>query len=392
MKLTNEQDRALQAVSAWVRGRTKPFFYLAGAAGTGKSTLARLFAESAGNVKYAAYTGKAAQVMRAKGCDGASTLHSLIYITQRQSNAELTAAVAARAQLPDDAPEDEIKALDAKIAKLKARAKQPRFAINPDSDLKHCDLLIVDECSMVDQRMGSDLLSYGVPVLVLGDPYQLPPVGSGGYFTDRRPDFELQQVHRQARESGILALATDVRNGRKMQRSYGSDVVFADAPNEDLIRDCEQVIVGRNKTRRRYNRTIRKKIYGREHWAPMAGDRVICLRNDHDAGLLNGGIWKVVSAFSTGDTDPISLEISDGDATTVVEAFPEPFVGEDLPMWGDEEMQAFDFGYAITCHKSQGSQFGSVCVVDESYAFRSSRSRWLYTAVTRAESKLVMIG
>ena len=179
-----EQDAALKAVADWLKakpGGRAPIFRLFGYAGTGKTTLARHIAEGVdGKVLFAAFTGKAAQVMRGKGCAGASTIHSLIY-RPLESNEQIPSF-----QLWDDAPAS------------KAR------------------LIVIDECSMVDAELGRDLKSFGVPLLVLGDPAQLPPIQGGGYFTEAQPDAMLTEVHRQALGDPIIKLSMDIRAGRTL--------------------------------------------------------------------------------------------------------------------------------------------------------------------------------
>src|SRR6188508_3830737 len=180
-QFTPHQDDALLAVADWLRarpgtGNTPQVFRLFGYAGTGKTTLARHIADGVdGEVKYAAFTGKAALVMRNKGCDGASTIHSLIY-RAKESGVE-----------------------------------QPSFELWDDAPASKAKLIVIDECSMVDAELGRDLLSFGVPVLVLGDPAQLPPIqagaSSGGFFTEAEPDVMLTEVHRQAQDNPIVRLS-----------------------------------------------------------------------------------------------------------------------------------------------------------------------------------------
>ena len=147
MKWSPEQDRALGAVAAWLRAGDRQVFRLFGYAGTGKTTLARHVAEGVtGATVFAAFTGKAAHVLRSKGCVGAGTIHSLIYRMRG---------------------EDE---------------DGPTFVLNDDSMAGKAGLIVIDECSMVDAEIGRDLLSFGTPVLVLGDPAQLPPIAGGGFF------------------------------------------------------------------------------------------------------------------------------------------------------------------------------------------------------------------
>src|SRR3954468_9770009 len=182
-----QQDQALKAVDAWLKAKpgvngTPQVFRLFGYAGTGKTTLAQHIAEAAdGEVKFAAFTGKAASVMRNKGCHGASTIHSLIY-RARESGEEI-----------------------------------PSFDLYDEAPASKADLIIIDECSMVDAELGRDLLSFGVPVLVLGDPAQLPPIqngaNAGGFFTEAEPDVMLTEVHRQAQDDPIVRLSMEIRAG-----------------------------------------------------------------------------------------------------------------------------------------------------------------------------------
>ncbi|MEP4704761.1 MAG: AAA family ATPase, partial [Hyphomicrobiales bacterium] len=188
MKWSSQQDDALRDVARWLSNRDSQVFRLFGFAGTGKTTLARHLAEGVdGEVVFGAFTGKAAHVLRQKGCAGASTLHSLIYRPAGTSEDE----------------EDE-------------GVEQPLFAIRRDAPASEADLIIIDECSMVDEELGRDLLSFGVPVLVLGDPAQLPPVKGGGFFTEHEPDIMLTEVHRQAADNPIIRMSMDVREGRDL--------------------------------------------------------------------------------------------------------------------------------------------------------------------------------
>src|SRR6195952_4505950 len=130
-----------------------------------------------GEVKFAAFTGKAALVMRNKGCDNASTIHSLIY-RARESGVE-----------------------------------QPSFELWDDAPASKAKLIVIDECSMVDAELGRDLMSFECPLLVLGDPAQLPPIQGGGFFTESEPDVMLTEVHRQAEDNPIIRLSMDIRAG-----------------------------------------------------------------------------------------------------------------------------------------------------------------------------------
>src|SRR5262245_64353128 len=186
MQFAPQQDEALKAVSQWLKEGRSPLFRLFGYAGTGKTTLARYFAEHVdGEVLFAAFTGKAAQVLRSKGASNAKTIHSLIYRPRGEEEVE-----------------DEVTG-KTNIA--------PMFSLNRQSPVAKASLIVIDECSMVDEALGKDLLSFGTKVLVLGDPGQLPPVSGGGFFTEQEPDFLLTEIHRQARDNPIIHLAMQIR-------------------------------------------------------------------------------------------------------------------------------------------------------------------------------------
>jgi exodeoxyribonuclease-5 len=362
MQWSPQQDAALKAVSAWLRTGTPQVFRLFGYAGTGKTTLARHIAEDVGgNVCFAAYTGKAAHVMRSKGARGASTIHSLIYRTRG---------------------EDE---------------NGPTFVLNDDSAAGKAALVVIDECSMVDEEVGRDLLSFGTPVLVLGDPAQLPPVSGGGFFTEAEPDVMLTEVHRQAADNPIIHLSMIVREGGTLDPgSYGgSSVVRRDAIAPETVLEADQVLVGRNNTRRSYNGRIRE-LLGREGPMPTAGDTLVCLRNDRKRGLLNGSLWHVDAVRRPRKgllRYALTPEDEGAGKPTTVSINPAFFDGtaEALPLSARRRSDEFDFGYVLTVHKAQGSQWDDVVLFDESFAFREHKSRWLYTGITRAAARITIV-
>src|SRR6185437_529392 len=124
--------------------------------------------------------------------------------------------------------------------------RRPRYTLNRDSALAGASLLIVDECSMVGESLGRDLLSFGVPVLVLGDPAQLPPIQGGGFFTEAKPDTMLTEIHRQAQDNPIVRLSMDIRAGKYLEPGrYGETEVLRKTdldPNRVL--EADQVLVG----------------------------------------------------------------------------------------------------------------------------------------------------
>lgn len=363
MQLAPQQDQAAQAVDLWLKEPNAPqFFYLAGYAGTGKTTIARVLAQSAGEVVFAASTGKAALVLQSKGCHGASTIHSLIYKVEN--------------------PKSPI----------------PRFVLNKDSPVTDADLVIIDEVSMVGEELGRDLLSFGKRVLVLGDPAQLPPIHGEGFFTSGEPDFMLTEVHRQAADNPIIRLSMIVREGGHLERgSYGeSRIISRDQLTTDAVVDADQVLVGKNMTRRRYNGRLRE-LLGFSEPNFMIGDRVICLKNNREKGLLNGGIWSV-DKIRRQDRDETIMEVMPLDngmvqAHALVETHHAWLRGEENNLhWREaKKYQPFDFAYAVTVHKAQGSQWNDVLLFDESAVFQENNRKHLYTAITRAAEKITVV-
>ncbi|MEM7300527.1 MAG: ATP-dependent RecD-like DNA helicase [Pseudomonadota bacterium] len=373
MLFSNEQDAALKAVAAWLDQGFPQVFRLFGYAGTGKTTLARHLAEGIdGDVLFAAFTGKAALVLRARGAPKASTIHSLIYRPRGE-------------ELVED--EDTGKS-----------AMTPLFSLNRQSPVSKAKLIVIDECSMVDEELGRDLLSFGTPVLVLGDPGQLPPVSGGGFFTDHEPDFLLETIHRQAEDNPIVQLAEAVRNGREL--SYGeygaSKVISRQGVVQEEVLAADQVLVGTNKTRRRYNQRLRD-LKGFQGALPASGDKLVALRNDPAKGLLNGSLWQVLSAPNSAkqfmnllvSSEDDGMERTSAKIKVLKEVFENPEA--DVPWQIKRRYDDFDYGYALTVHKAQGSQWDNVYLFDESWAFREHQSRWLYTAITRAAEKITIV-
>ena len=418
MKWSPQQDAALVAVADWMSGSDQQVFRLDGYAGTGKTTLAQHFAEGIdGSVLYGAFTGKAAHVMQQKGCHGAATLHSMCYHTKEKGRAQLKELEQGLAELrmelygelsQEDREDQEVvdkyvnnnrRVLEIQemLQRERDEVAEPFFTLNVDSPIRYAKILIIDEGSMVDGRLGEDVLSFGTKVLVLGDPAQLPPVAGAGFFTGEGtvPDFLLTDIHRQAADNPIIAMATQVRQQQALSLgSYGdSQVLSREQIDETYAQQADQMLVGRNKTRHSSNRRMRQ-LLGRTELLPVNGDKLVCLRNNHDKGLLNGAIWHVDDVGHY-DDDRIYLTLNPDvkGEQLHVEAHTQHFLGrgDELPWWERKEAEEFDFGYALTVHKAQGSQWDNVLLFDESFCFRKDKWRWLYTGITRAAEKVTVV-
>jgi exodeoxyribonuclease-5 len=376
-----QQLEALDRIEEWLSSGEQQVFYLAGYAGTGKTTIAAEVATRVdGPVLFASFTGKAAAVMREKGCAGACTIDSLIYHPQLESRCVATP--------PCDHPpcNDECQYF---------RERHAGRELNPDSAVANARLVIIDECSMVGEQMGRDLLSYGAQVLVLGDNAQLQPIEGAGFFTARVPDFQLTEIQRQALASPVIQLATIVRN-----RDYGSFKVGQYGDSEvrrpllgklrfDEMITFDQVICGTNRTRLALNQSMRKAL-GFTGNIPQVGEKLMCLKNDKSRGLYNGTIW-TVKEVAPPSKGVVPMTIRNDEGLSVGVHAPE--VGFMWPIGSGSGLpgQPFTFAYVITCHKAQGSQWGSVAIVNQCKSFREDSHRWLYTAITRAVDRVVIM-
>lgn len=392
MKWSSQQEAALKLCEQWLRDSTADqVFYLAGYAGTGKTTLAKhLAAGVSGTVLYAAYTGKAASVMRKSGCPDAKTIHKLIYIPTTDDGSHLDNLKAELVELEKIDPKSHgtlkrIMVVQRAIQEAIQKTKKLSFTLKEYSNLSNASLCIIDEVSMVSQRMMEDLCSFGVRILVLGDPAQLPPVKGLGAFTNREPDMMLTEIHRQANDNPIIRLATDVRNGKLLcLGDYGRAKVVSKIEAEDAL-EASQILCGRNQKRRVINKRCRHLKGWSESALPVAGEKIVCLRNNHDKGLLNGTLWFVVENYQGG-----ALLIRDD------EGFQQSVPIEEIGFTNEDEIpyfpngEVFTWGYCLTVHKSQGSQWPNVLLFDD-WTRQKSHKKWLYTGITRAQEQLTLV-
>jgi len=399
MEWSRQQLEALAAICAWLERGSPQTFYLAGYAGTGKTTLAREIGRVFDcQVVYAAFTGKAAARLREQGCAGATTIDSLIYHPKIRYACARQKLDDNRKPVPDPCAEPHT----CRATKTKQRCQYLRqhFAGRNLRPAIVDALIIIDEVSMVNEKMGNDLLSFKKRVVTLGDVAQLPPVDGLGFFTrDVEPDFQLTEIHRQALGSPVIQLATLVREHKRLlSGNYNGEhgaswVVDGFHVVRDDLRKYDQIIVGTHRMRHAINHIMRKQL-GYAGEVPQVGEKLVCLKNrSKEKGLLNGTLWEVIQSNKPADDGFVNLVVKGDelDEPLYVEApmigFSPLYEGSGNELPGDP----FAFGYAITCHKAQGSQWKSVLVIDESHAFQHHRHRWLYTAITRAEERVTVV-
>ena len=427
---SDAQARAIAAVRDWFEHRAdkQQVFRLFGFAGSGKSTVLKFalddlglapHAEGRPGVVTATFTGKAALVLRRKGTP-ARTIHGLIYsviaateeeVEEAQTKiAEAEQAARGLAGFDRTTAEAAIEAMRQALREM----KKPRFALNPGSDAAFARLIVLDEVSMVGEEMARDLMSFGRPILVLGDPGQLPPIKGEGAFTQATPDILLTEIHRQAAESAVIRLATMAREGRPIGFGQYDDHAWkmrmADVTPEQALRGG-QVICGRNATRFQLNNALRRAAGFGGSCLPMGPDeKIICLKNQNDLGLINGMFLSLADIIDEGSlffsavvTDeegnrvgppdrngsPGRLRLYKGHFEDHVALDPDR---HDRDWKGKRGLSEATFGWAITCHKAQGSQWENIIVWDDGLGrTEQDRRRWLYTAITRAERGLVIL-
>lgn len=366
MILSKQQEQVARLAEDWFHNSSQQIFRIFGPAGSGKSHMMLELVKRLGvKALFAAYTGKASIVMQKKGCHGASTLHSLLYkFVQNPNTGEV------------------------------------KFILDRYGPLSKSKLLIVDEVSFVNEDMAKDILSFGCKVLVLGDPYQLPPVEGNGFFTEAKPDFLLTEIHRQALDNPIIKLAEIVRNGDELDYGvYGSSKIIKRSQlTQSMVMNADQVLVGLNKTRKDINQKIRS-IKNIKSEIPIKGEKLICLKNDHNKGIMNGELFDCISSKEKkksvyGQKLELIVKSQDFDNAAIkVNVFKDFFDGDpkNIDWRALKNTQQFDYGYAVSVHKGMGSEWDNIVLFDESWAFREMAGRHLYTAITRAAKKITIV-
>ncbi|MCM1324733.1 MAG: AAA family ATPase [Acetobacter sp.] len=387
MELTRKQEEGLKIAIAKYNNKD-PYTVISGYAGTGKTTLIRFIVSALNlnpeDVAYIAYTGKAAMVLKEKGNLQAMTSHRFLYNSKQKPDGTF-------------------------------------FHIPKQSLPSNIKLVVVDEISMLPKQIWDLLLSHRVPVIACGDPGQLPPIGEDNEVL-YHPDIFLDEVMRQAEESEIIRLSMDIRARKAIKPMHGNEVNIV--TREDLcagmFKWADQVLCGKNATRHDFNRYYRRLIWDREDedlTSPLVGDKIICLKNNWDrinpmgdalingmTGILTGLETRFHPILDTAcyiDFTPDCYGEDVGIDTTfnprllidwnlITEG--EPTINKDNFKLFPRNIrpEQFDYGYVITTHKSQGSEYNKVLVIEEVLR-RADHARWLYTAVTRAKEKLTLV-
>lgn len=380
--LSKEQQRVYNKIMSWfhkvsmdrhTNNDREYFLRVGGYAGTGKTTLiSKLVSEFTPDICYVmSYTGKAVNVLRKKGIEHAMTIHSTIYTPEENDDGSVY------------------------------------FCQRNVDDLEEVQLFIIDEASMIPYSLHKDIMDFGIPTLYVGDHGQLEPVQQeeNPFNLMSNPDYTLEEVHRHALDNPILKLATDVREGKTVRLSdptlhnVTSMGNFSDAIKN--LTQYDQIICARNETRVLLNNLCRDQLWSNVpaylRAAPRKGDKVMCYRNNKEYLIYNGQSFIVDKIVCCSPLCPsMRFDIIGEDGRLIRDVLiPKKSFGLASPTSATRKryLVPFDYGYAITCHKAQGSEYENVLVVHEPgmhLKHGKNPTRWLYTAITRAREKLTM--
>lgn len=401
MELNQGQSECLEKLLTWWKtyDGTKQVFEISGAAGTGKTTLIKTLIDCLHdihleNVLFMALIGKAAMQMTKSGVM-ARTIHSSIYVPL---------------EVPKLDKENKVIISEGRILKEIRFIKKP----NLESSIK---LIVIDEAPMVNEKIANDIKSYGLPIIALGDLNQLPPVIGNPVFL-KKPDYILTEVMRQAAKNPILKLSQDIIKCDYLNLIPGVyDDKLLIIKQKDFLNFYEEsltksdiVICGRNVTRDILSAKIRE-LYFKQRGIDlpklpelMIGDKLICRKNNwilqvDGINLINGLVGNVIDIdFESKTSDTINIDFKPDFLDGTFESIPlntKFFNGsrsyKELIKKMPHNGELFEFGYAITCHLSQGSQYDKVIVFVERMGDMTFFRKWLYTAVTRASKKLILV-
>lgn len=432
--LNKQQQKAVDLIVKWYKNypnNKKQIFTLAGLAGCGKSFLVNhivknIFKFKDNEVAFATPTGKASSVLIKKGSDS-TTIHRLIYSPI-------------------------ITDIETVVNNKTIHSKKIEFTKR--KNIGSYKLIVLDEISMIGKKIMDDLLSYGIPILATGDCGQLPPVLQEGHNLLDKPDYNLTEIVRQAKDSQILTIAHNARVGNELQFGNYNDEALVidrhtlnDSEFINYLLTADQVICGTNNTRIKLNNLIRR-VTNHTSKLPDDNEKLICELNNYEvqfederfylvnglqgyvknfkiideklklatisfkADFLDDWVDNLLIDYSVFETNNYKYDkhqevylMSDG---TYKLANPKwkmsktenqaeykkklsiEFLNKKMSL-GTFMLNQFQYGYAISCHKSQGSQWDTVVIIDEHNSFRQDGNKWLYTAITRAAKKVVVI-
>lgn len=413
--LTRDQKNAMLKLAMWLKwakeeqkknrhmlGLTKPpVFRLFGLAGCGKTTCSVAVKLLGLRPLYVSFTNRAVGVLMSKGCWPAKTVHSILYDVY-DDGANMSPQHMQMQQ-------DYLAAVEAGVPPSERPPLPPvKSSVGWDrrewSDIQEIvaghDCIVVDEASMIGNTMGEDLEFIGLPIIGVGDPGQLKPVGDYPYFDPRSPDVLLTEVLRT--DGDILDIAAHVRRGGSFtEKPIGEDFEVRRKADPSWF-DVDQVLCGIHDKRRELNKHIRRlKGYG--GFIPNVGEKICVVSNNKEIGVTNGSLWEVLSSDTEGDYGVFDLiEFAPRKKPKELETLKAVYVHmtcfiqdiksrDEMCITVRTDSCLATWGYAITVHKAQGSEWDTVLLFDDGHIFRDEVRNWRYTGATRAAKKLYIV-
>ena len=252
-------------------------------------------------------------------------------------------------------------------------------------------LFLVDEASMVNEIQGRDVISFGVPTILVGDPFQLLPVKARPFWYNLKPDTLLTRIERQKGPGAGIPLAGEkLRQGGQISGNESLNIHPKNSLEDSIWLTTDQIICGTHKTRERLCRFIRGRL-GHNFDHPQVGEKVVAVYNDKGRGIMNGELYTVMACELRRNGTVCRMTLKDPYDRIIenIDGWTKGLSGRSSTDFLDDQYGKFWWGYAITCHQSQGSEWKNIIVCDDWPG--DSHDRWLYTAITRAATKCDLI-
>ena len=288
-------------------------------------------------------------------------------------------------------------------------------------------VVVVDEVSMLPTALWTALLKHPVYIIATGDPFQLPAINpdDDNHILDK-PHIFLDEIMRQAQDSEIIRLSMWIREGKPLAEfpCKGEQVQVIDKSQlvAGMYEWADQIICATNNKRIEVNNFVRQQRGYKEE--PQIGDKITSLRNHWDYSSSSGD-WALtngtIGTIDNFDVQNIrfpewiydkrnilymftSIVLEDGDKFNCLPVdykrlkdgqstlTPKQIYAINKSKNLMEAPFEFDYAYGITCHRAQGSEWNKVLVFEEWFPNSAEEhARWLYTAITRASEKLVIV-